>query len=67
MLLTFFSHIVMCAVYYIWIRMHPIILCVGEGDRDARHKEHVLKGISEAACCHTHMVLGYNLSLLWTH
>lgn len=47
--------------------MHTTVFRVGEGDRNARHKEHFLKGTSKIASGDTHMVLGNYLSIFWTH
>ena len=57
----------MGAVYYIWVRMYSIVLCMGEGDRDARYEEHMFEGTSKAACGDTNMVFGYNLPIFWAH
>ncbi len=57
----------MGAVYYIWVRMYSIVLCMGEGDRDARYEEHMFEGTSKAACGDTNMVFGDNLPIFWAH
>ena len=56
-----------CVVYYIWVRMHALVLCMGEGDRYARVQELVQACGGEIACGRTHMVLGHHLPILWAN
>lgn len=47
--------------------MYTSVLCVGEGDRDARHKEHMPEGTCEAAGGDTHMVFGHYFPIFWAY
>lgn len=57
----------MTAVHNIWVRMYTSVLCVGEGNRNARHQEHMPEGTCEAACGDTHMVFGHHFPIFWTY
>lgn len=52
-------------VHNIWVRVHSALLCVGEGDRDAPHEEHILEGARPAAGGDPHLVPGHHFPLLW--
>lgn len=47
--------------------MHPIILRVGESNRDARVQEPMQACIGEITSGDPHMVLGHHIPLLWSH
>lgn len=55
------------AVHHIRIRMHPIVLRLGESHRHARMQKLVQACCSQIACCHSNMVLGHRLSFLWSY
>lgn len=56
-----------CAVYYIWVCMHAIILCLGESHWYARVQELVQACGGEIACGHSYLVLGHRLPIFRTH
>lgn len=52
-------NIFVVAVYNIWVRVYTVILCVGEGYRDARVQEYVQESSSTIACGDPHLVFGH--------
>lgn len=57
----------MGAVHNIWVRMYSVVLCMGEGDRDAWHEEYMFESTSKAASGDTNMVFGHNLPIFRAH
>lgn len=55
------------AVYNIWVCMHAVVFRLGEGDRHARHKEHMFESSSEATSCGSNLVFGHYFPFLWSN
>lgn len=55
------------AVHNIWVRLYAIVFRVGEGYRNAWHKEHIFESTGAVACGDTNMVLGHYISFLWSN